>query len=703
MVLCLSIVYSLIPLCFNLKYNSSSVIIVSLLPVVFLGIDKIVWQSKPLLYIVSMSCTIVLGFYMSMLIFLFSIIYLFILSLFYFEKALKSMFRKTIYDIFVVGLTMPIILNNVNSQFFKSEYSLDFKNYFSHNCKYKNLYFIIWFMIVLAINHICISDWYKTIASKMKNIIKIVFFIVISMIEIISLVMNFLHKEDINLYNDSVVARTDVLIDDIKQQYPNAKILVYEKDMDVDSIVINTILGYDYILIPDSTMIPDSSLEFIFEESNVGVYKISSDYFFDYDCAIDTASSIFSSNLDAEYPFEKMNELATGLTAVDDIYVREDDNIEINNDEDDSTDFNKVVISYSFDKEGDYYTNLREIINLGKLSPGEKAEIKYKCPNDQLRKYLDKRESVRFDKNSFDEYYKNLQSLRKEIIISNKELRIESLGEKDGLLIPYDISRVFVDENGNSCFKSLSFFNTRIAYIEKNSLGMQYSYRPVMLIKGFVFFAVSLSALVVIVLVRKMKTNDCYESAIKRINGKVYAFLYSNRVFVYIIFINLIFYLVALIYSQCIPFGQDSFVTSDGYVISYPVLRGVILDIKNNQLTIPDYSIGAAWDGMTLVSLIIIFINPLKFVLFFMNENNSLFIYNLYYMLNFLLVGPSLVIYLINRPRGKKMQKTELKLVPISLAYSLSSFVMVYYSFSEFLEFAYVIPIIVLGGGTTCL
>ena len=66
-------------------------------------------------------------------------------------------------------------------------------------------------------------------------------------------------------------------------------------------------------------------------------------------------------------------------------------------------------------------------------------------------------------------------------------------------------------------------------------------------------------------------------------------------------------------------------------------------------------------------------------------------------MINFLLIGPSIIIYMVNRPHGLRMNKNEMKLIPISLAYSLSSFVMVYFSFSEFLEFAYIIPIAVLG------
>lgn len=693
-----SSIYSIIPLFFHSNFNSSTVIIVAILPLVFLGLDKIIKCSNPLLYIVMMFFSIVLEMHISIFVFVFSLLYLFVLSFFSFKEIIKAEIYKIISDIIVVGLAFPVINNNLHSELFKNNYSLNIWEYFSQVGRYRNLFFIIGLGGILLLNHVVFSTWFEKLNKKIKKITYIGMFFVILVSCVISFEVSIENKKNVICYEDTLIARTDKLIDDISSQDEHARIFVYGKDSNITSPVINTILGFDYVLIPDSMVVPDTSLEFVREESNVAVYSFSGKGDFDKECAINASSAIFDSELKKEYPFEKMNDIATELTSVDDVFVRVDDDIKIGNDPDDPSSYSKYTISYSFEEEGDYYTNLQEIIHLGELKSGERVDLKYESPNALFRKQLDKRESVYLDEDVFKSFSERIEALKTPISVSSRNIEIEVTGNEDYLVVPFDISSVFVDKNGCSDFEELSFFDTRIACISGSGLNEEYIYKPTLIYNGMICTVVSLIVLVILFVIAEFvkKYKNLNETLFVKIYTRIVSLLYENRVFIYVIIINIIIYVSALIYSQCVPFGSDSFVNSDGYVISYPVLRGLIEDIKSNSLSIPDYSIGACWDGMTIVSVMVTFINPTRFILFFMDKNNSLLVYNLYYFVNFLLIGPSIIIYLVNRPCGRKMEKTELKLIPISLAYSLSSFVMVYFSFSEFLEFAYIIPIIVL-------
>ena len=154
--------------------------------------------------------------------------------------------------------------------------------------------------------------------------------------------------------------------------------------------------------------------------------------------AINISPELLESNFKEEFPYEKMNELAYGITGVDKIFVDTEDNIHVNADPDDPANPNRMIVSYSFNQRGDYYTNISGIIHMGQMEPGDVYSVKSDCENEKLKMLLDKRESVYFDNERFVDFEKNIESQKKEMHIDDKKIQISDYDcSKYYLLIPY--------------------------------------------------------------------------------------------------------------------------------------------------------------------------------------------------------------------------------------------------------------------------
>lgn len=176
---------------------------------------------------------------------------------------------------------------------------------------------------------------------------------------------------------------------------------------------------------------------------------------------------------------------------------------------------------------------------------------------------------------------------------------------------------------------------------------------------------------------------------------KLELWIYDNRVYIYTLLITSLIYLIIILINHCVPFGTSSTVVSDGFVEDYPTNTRLIQNLRSGNLYDVDYILGFQRGGVALSSYMI-FMNPLRLVLMLFPVKYSLLGFNAFYALEFILLGQSMLFYLTHRSEKDRMDKSELKLIPLALCYNLSTFALCYYSFVGFLDFALILPFIML-------
>jgi len=685
-----SALYSLMPFIYCSGINSVNILSITMFPLILLGICKIHNGKKSILFIVATVISICASMNLSVEIMLFIVIGCFVQGFFDIKTVFRSFSKILIYGIIVIGFTFPVILTNIHSSFFEYNNVINLKNYLLHIENYKTFVFIIYSFFVLSYIH-----FYRNMKNKISNrvlnkSIALVPFVLLSVFTICFLSFLAVNREKTKEYSDTKTARIDVAIDYIKEKDSSAKIYVSDDEINTANPISYIILGYDYVLIPDKAIVPDSCLEYYDCVADIDIYSVprnkksSGSY-----CSLQVSDDFVNLQLKSEYPFEKLNDLTENLTGIDDIFIEEKEEIHLTPDPEDPTNLNKMIINYSFEDKGDYYIKLSNVVHLGEMDNGDVYTTKLEMSNSELRKLLDDRELVRLNCESFETFKDVISDSYASASISGQKIQIED-HNTNSIFIPYDISNAFRVKNGNnaSLFKVL---DDRTAILETDNDHVEMYYYPEYFFEGLIISLLSIILLILILCIESIHTNK-----IIKIFNKITEFIYENKVYVYAVLINLAIYIAAVIVSKCVPFGKNSFVCTDGYLISYPYIRGYISDIKNGSFNVPDFSLGAGWNGMTSENMIILLCDPIRLLLFFMNKSNSLFVYNIVYLVHFLLIGPSIIMYLTHRPYGKVMKKNELKLIPISMAYSLSSYVVAYYSFFDFMEYIIMLPLIIL-------
>ena len=661
----LSTLYSVSFIIPNSRINSVNAISVALLPLVILGLRKLLQKGKSFLYIITLAIATICSIQIAIPIFIFMCFYMLVLSFRDFKLFIRMLIPKLISDLIAIGLAMPFVLNNISSSFFHKEYSLSIKQFLFTNDRYKMFSFILVFLFIYLVSFLLNSKHCeKKTDTKKKNNKKFIL-IGVSVLAVAAVFLVSIFSKDRFNKLDIKVLSTDIVLKSSEYDY-------YDNVKSYGTPVTERLID---IYAPTAYVVP---------------------------------SSVLKSRLRTEYPYEKMNSLVKEMTGIEDIFVFAEDNLSIIPDPTDPTNGDKMIVYLSFNQEGDYYTSLDGVYELGKLYPEERYEIKCVCPNNKLKRILNGRESAYLDRDKYDEFDNKLNDIKVDITRDYYSLRIESIGDelkaKDDsiLLIPNDLSRCFVPKGDAERIQSFKFFEDEVSYIENFKEGDEYKYSPVAFLHGTV---VSLIALLMFVGLfvferrKKVEKNDKNiddDEKANKLSDSIVDWLSERRVYYFSIIINLLLYLIVVIAYNMVPFGEDSFVRSDGYLISYPGLVKEIWDLRDGTMPVLDFTLGMGSGGTTFLSSLATFVFPYRLILLLSNLNNSLVLYNLVYLLEFLTVGPAIIFYLIHRPNAKNMEKTALKLVPISMAYSLSSYILVYYHFCEFMVYATVLPIMLL-------
>ena len=115
----------------------------ALLPLIVLGIEKIIYERKFGLYIFALTLSFYCNFYIATIVFLFTIIYFLIQEYNNTTHFINSILLKLVGDVLSLGISSVIIFNNINSIFYKADISSKFYN--------KGMYSTIWNTIKMAL------------------------------------------------------------------------------------------------------------------------------------------------------------------------------------------------------------------------------------------------------------------------------------------------------------------------------------------------------------------------------------------------------------------------------------------------------------------------------------------------------------------------------------------------------------------------
>ena len=514
----------------------------------------------------------------------------------------------------------------------------------------------------------------------------------------------------------------DSCIDQIHATDPEAHILVYDSSCDNLNPVTSALFGYDYIIVSEDDYIPDFNLtltDIVPSKGSKAIRVFRNPDADRVNGALLLSQGIISWDADPYSPFSALNKLSSEMLGGPEIFEEVEDSVLVLPNPEDKTNPDSVLIKLNFEEPGDYYTSLSHTIHLGEENEG----FIYNCPVAKFQSELVNRESSRFHSESYDEFLSKLSESSSAVSVdySGKKLSIDTASLSSGsagsdssddfyLLIPHSIFTDYPDGYGlfGKDFTLLdSSDSDSIEIIEKDIFGIRSSVIhlrkssdgtfPTELSISFksscrlltIFICLFVLLIISAMLIIKRR------AVAKFIPAGLKTLLYDNRIYIFSVMIGALFWLILSLITRSVPFGTGSAVISDGYIEDYPTATHFIQKVKAFEFYKFDYTLGFLSGGFSLASLTY-FLNPFRLILLLFPLEQSLLAYNTLYAVEFILIGPAMIFYLTHRPYGNVMKKTALKLIPISMAYSLSSYMVCYYSFGGFLDIMLILPLIML-------
>lgn len=699
----LSSVYSLSSYTIHVGMNLSLLPGIVLFPLIMIGFHRLCSDSKPFLYILTMAIVMAVSFQTAACIFIFCILYIVIPNYRNAHHFLVTFTFKLLSDIIIIGITCPVWFSSLTSEIKSGTRSISFPDFrfliepiflmdeavsrapvislitvtalvlivisrsFSIWEKLRNLalisllifasyistasyiisgltdryfenrifVFILMFML-LSLLYESIGS-FKPVVSYSVTAIAAVSTVILFCISFINLGLTS------TVYEKTAEYKVLYCIDNIKSSDKDASILVYDAERNTSDPVSNILKGYNYVIssdfsdVIDSNLIQDDSLSY--NDGTVTVYRNPDTAVLSEDmlAAIpeDTVNKLVG---DQPLKFTELNTLASSISGCGDIFEPVSCLCIVTPYENDLTNSNVSTLTFSFDTEGDYYVQMDHIMHLGYLTADEPASVIYYASPIKLQDEKINRETVRFNAEAYQDFVS------------------------------------YIKDHSSESHSGASFYQ---ASKRSNSNAI----RLIICILSFII-GISLCLILRNKPVSLDKTSNRFE-----------AFLSDNKVYFYTVLLALLAWIIHIFMTHSVPFGNRSAIISDGLIEDYPTATYLIDNVRHLRFSKVDYTLGFMNDG-TSISSLFYFINPLRLMLLLFPVKYSLLGFNTYYAITFILIGPSMVFYLTHRPNGKVMNKHELKLIPIALAYTFSSFVLSYMHYNGFLDIALYLPLI---------
>lgn len=492
------------------------------------------------------------------------------------------------------------------------------------------------------------------------------------------------------VYADTIIGRYEIAEDYIHAVDSDAKISVFIDGENVTTPVTNMLSGVDYVITNVRASHINDGLEFIETYNKIDIYKnnyVVKNGFFVND-------NILNLVYDNEEIFSSTNYLANNTLGGEDVYEIIAGDMDVlqaytvlANSLQEAT--NQYQISFVPEKSGNLYGTLNgNLTHIGDAVEEEATFYYYHFNSKPLLHHETNAQFALFDNASFKNLYNIIvkASLSSESS-TDKTVKLES--DKDG----YALIPVPSESWGcNDVIQYLTIGNTEFALVEVNSGSNEFTLTKQSNMYLYIFMMlICLAVCIVLCCGLKFQNygNATYSVVIKKLS--VFSSSYSIYMVTFAI-MTTIFFIYMFIRSAA-PFGSGFFPTHDGMAQTFPYSYRYLKQLFDGDFSTVTYNVGL---GQGALSKLFLLINPFYLLIGLFDLSNILLCFTLIAYLMFIMPAFTFIIYLTHRPNGKRMQKTDIRLIPFALAYSLSGYLISFMSHHGFMFVGILLPILIL-------
>ncbi len=478
---------------------------------------------------------------------------------------------------------------------------------------------------------------------------------------------------------------------------PGAKVLTHEYNETSHTPVSDSLLGYKYVLILDG--INDLPLEYTKVDSfmDVDIYEnpyVTSGYFYVNDkienWSYNESYPLTSTNLLFEevLGFKKPFVISTGAFSYDKAYLISPSNPNKYLD-------NAYVFYFKPDLYGDFYGYVMHTIHFGNITPEDSiAQRHLFTKRERLTGSLDFEFGV-FDLDAFENGMSALKTITPSK--SGNLYTMSFAADEDGyIFVSKQYSNSWVIKNNGSTAKTISISDKYIGIpVTKGQNDIEFMYFPTFLYIGLVFTILAIVVFVLLSIKATAKARSLINNKLSsnKLSTLFANFAISNYVYIMTFIISFSVFVFCMMLKSCIPFGNDTAVTSDGFAQSMPLLYHLYSGIKSFSLSSFNTNVGILTNDFT-VNLATL-LNPICdiYLLFPTSLANLAFV--VVFGIGFSVTGLPLIFYLTHRPNQKSFDKSNKILIALGISYSLCTFATSYFCFLGFSFVSMMFPFVV--------
>lgn len=452
--------------------------------------------------------------------------------------------------------------------------------------------------------------------------------------------------------------------------HPGANIVFYDSNESNFDPFLASISGYDYI-IADKNARPFSHLNLIDTFDNFDIYENPyslKEVFFSKD--------IESFHFDSNSAFDSINDLSKRYMNGEEIYNTSIGGT-IAREYHDASKTETITFSASID--GDYYGAFYKFCHLGNGKADTSTSVeqhKTKITPNPFRAATYLSDGIFTLYQSQSDILSNIKFVKDYIafeapedgyllVNSNKSVTCDSAIENESNAIPFQNPHLFIKVKKG------------INKIQINNMKMPFYI--------FILFFIGLFSMIFSHL-----NHSLFKS--KKALKKLASNIGNNRTYFICILINFIIILIAMMVTSTAPFGNHILLTNDGVLQVLPyniqtlksVHEGTFFNLLNTNQSLltpagSDY-IARLLDPFTSLVYLII------------PQTGIVLAINIIYLIIFCASPVSFIFYITHRHESK-LNKKDYRLIPVTIAYSLSTFAMSYIPYKGF-EFTFFLPLI---------
>ena len=547
-----------------------------------------------------------------------------------------------------------------------------------------SLEFVFVYMILFAIN---------LYLPKKSNIIKVLIGATVLIEVILTFTTNIRNLASSKIiYTNTLSCRIYETEKAISNSAPNSNTIFYDTNDNNFNPIFNTINGIDYVITEQSDTFPDACLDYIGSINNLHVYKNK----------YSIKGNIYANSEITNWTYTKTSPYKSSTTLLNYITDNNYDNIFTKIDctmdnlsgyvSDDANNTNKekhyLTFKYSPKSEGHLYSSYFSPRYLGYSNGNDDFTETYNITSKNIYQFHQTFSFYRFDINEYEQAVHQIidNSNRTQKDTNANHYLIVSIGSKPNKTYYINNKRITPLSIDNLVWIiPVSDANSTIRVSDDD---------------GTLLLRITISLIFILLLLACLFSSKVKHMAEQIKERKViriiYNFVLNNYTYLSSMIITSCVILLSCMFKSCLPFGDASAMISDGYVQTYPGTQSMINTLSLKSL-VPStlgfgtmiFSCGYDPIASTIGTIIQLIYRTI------IQTNDGIIYSTIISSIYLVLSGPSMIYYLTHRCSEDRLNKTNYLLIPLSLFYSLSSYMIGFFVFNNFMYGLY-LPLIVL-------